>query len=148
MAKADLGEKRVCAECAAKFFDLKKRPVVCPKCEFSFDPDTMNRRGARKAAAEPKPKETATEETEAEEETDDNEDETEEIDQKELSLDDAAPMLVGTDDDGDASSDNASGSALPDGYSEEGVDDETDILNDDEDEDAKLVDEEELDTQD
>ena len=32
MPKADLGEKRVCGECGAKFYDLNKDPIVCPKC--------------------------------------------------------------------------------------------------------------------
>ncbi len=32
MAKPELGNKRVCVSCAAKFFDLTKQPAVCPKC--------------------------------------------------------------------------------------------------------------------
>ncbi len=32
MAKPELGNKRVCVSCAAKFFDLLKQPAVCPKC--------------------------------------------------------------------------------------------------------------------
>ena len=32
MAKPDLGTKRLCANCGAKFFDLSKDPIVCPKC--------------------------------------------------------------------------------------------------------------------
>ncbi|MBY0532803.1 MAG: TIGR02300 family protein [Xanthobacteraceae bacterium] len=27
-----VGTKRICSACAAKFYDLDKRPVVCPKC--------------------------------------------------------------------------------------------------------------------
>lgn len=38
MAKADLGEKQVCPSCGAKFYDLSKRPAVCPKCQTAFDP--------------------------------------------------------------------------------------------------------------
>jgi uncharacterized protein (TIGR02300 family) len=26
------GTKRICPGCAVKFYDLDKRPVVCPKC--------------------------------------------------------------------------------------------------------------------
>lgn len=26
------GTKRKCIACAAKFYDLGKRPIVCPKC--------------------------------------------------------------------------------------------------------------------
>lgn len=38
MPKAELGEKQVCPSCASKFYDLRKRPAVCPKCSFQFDP--------------------------------------------------------------------------------------------------------------
>lgn len=33
MAKAELGTKRLCANCGAKFYDLNKDPIVCPKCQ-------------------------------------------------------------------------------------------------------------------
>ena len=36
MTKSEWGEKRECPECGARFYDLKRRPVVCPKCETSF----------------------------------------------------------------------------------------------------------------
>jgi uncharacterized protein (TIGR02300 family) len=32
MAKPELGTKRVCVSCGAKFYDLMKVPAVCPKC--------------------------------------------------------------------------------------------------------------------
>jgi uncharacterized protein (TIGR02300 family) len=32
VAKPDLGTKRLCGNCAAKFYDLNKDPIVCPKC--------------------------------------------------------------------------------------------------------------------
>ena len=32
MAKPELGTKRLCSNCAAKFYDLGKDPIVCPKC--------------------------------------------------------------------------------------------------------------------
>jgi uncharacterized protein (TIGR02300 family) len=32
MAKVELGIKRVCVSCGAKFYDLGKSPAVCPKC--------------------------------------------------------------------------------------------------------------------
>lgn len=32
MAKPELGTKRICVSCAARFFDLSKQPPVCPKC--------------------------------------------------------------------------------------------------------------------
>lgn len=32
MAKAELGTKRTCVACGAKFYDLRRSPVTCPKC--------------------------------------------------------------------------------------------------------------------
>lgn len=32
MAKPELGMKRVCVSCAARFYDLTKSPAICPKC--------------------------------------------------------------------------------------------------------------------
>ena len=32
MAKPDLGLKRQCMSCGAKFYDLSKDPAICPKC--------------------------------------------------------------------------------------------------------------------
>jgi uncharacterized protein (TIGR02300 family) len=32
VAKPELGTKRLCANCAAKFYDLSKTPITCPKC--------------------------------------------------------------------------------------------------------------------
>src|SRR3954451_9516663 len=32
VAKTELGTRRLCANCAAKFYDLNKDPIVCPKC--------------------------------------------------------------------------------------------------------------------
>ncbi len=36
MAKVELGTKRQCHNCGAKFFDLNKDPIVCPKCGTIF----------------------------------------------------------------------------------------------------------------
>ena len=43
MIKPDLGTKRVCPSCAARFYDLQKRPIECPKCAFTFEPDALLR---------------------------------------------------------------------------------------------------------
>ncbi|MBY0336929.1 MAG: TIGR02300 family protein [Acetobacteraceae bacterium] len=32
MAKPELGLKRVCVACSAKFYDLTRQPAICPKC--------------------------------------------------------------------------------------------------------------------
>ena len=36
VAKPELGTKRQCQNCSAKFFDLNKDPIVCPKCATIF----------------------------------------------------------------------------------------------------------------
>ena len=37
MAKPELGTKRMCAGCGAKFYDLNKDPITCPKCGTVFE---------------------------------------------------------------------------------------------------------------
>lgn len=46
MANPELGAKQICPNCQAKFYDLGRRPAVCPKCATSFDPEeaVRNRR--------------------------------------------------------------------------------------------------------
>ncbi len=41
MAKPEWGVKRVCQSCAAKFYDLKRSPITCPKCNAPFDPEAL-----------------------------------------------------------------------------------------------------------
>lgn len=36
MAKPELGTKRQCLNCGAKFYDLNKDPILCPKCGTPF----------------------------------------------------------------------------------------------------------------
>ncbi|WP_316858738.1 TIGR02300 family protein [uncultured Cohaesibacter sp.] len=37
MARPELGTKRVCAECGAKYYDLNRDPITCPKCGSIFE---------------------------------------------------------------------------------------------------------------
>ena len=41
LVKADLGTKRACPSCNARFYDLAKRPIECPKCGFSYEPEAL-----------------------------------------------------------------------------------------------------------
>ena len=50
VSKTQLGTKRVCPSCGARFYDLAHRPIACPKCKFNFEPDQIVR--ARKPRAE------------------------------------------------------------------------------------------------
>jgi uncharacterized protein (TIGR02300 family) len=66
VAKPELGTKRVCASCGAKFYDLARDPIVCPKCGTVYQIVTSARAAApaaaaaaaaRAAAAQPRPTE-------------------------------------------------------------------------------------------
>jgi len=39
LATPELGAKQICPNCQAKFYDLGRRPAVCPKCATAFDPE-------------------------------------------------------------------------------------------------------------
>jgi uncharacterized protein (TIGR02300 family) len=61
VAKPELGGKRLCNSCGARFYDLNKDPIVCPKCHTVLElaavsararPDTAPPARAIKAAAE------------------------------------------------------------------------------------------------
>jgi uncharacterized protein (TIGR02300 family) len=65
LANPELGAKQICPSCQAKFYDLGRRPAVCPKCGSSFDPEeaVRTRRVRARTAApdyetedEPKPR--------------------------------------------------------------------------------------------
>ena len=52
MANPELGAKQICPNCSAKFYDLNRRPALCPKCGESFDPEeaVKNRRVRTRSA--------------------------------------------------------------------------------------------------
>ena len=41
MSNPEWGIKRVCPSCGIKYYDFNKNPIICPKCEFEFDPDLL-----------------------------------------------------------------------------------------------------------
>jgi uncharacterized protein (TIGR02300 family) len=51
LAKPHLGTKRLCGNCGAKFYDLSKTPIVCPKCETVFVVAPVSSRARPEAAA-------------------------------------------------------------------------------------------------
>ena len=51
VAKPELGTKRLCASCGAKFYDLNKDPITCPKCSTVFEVVAITPRGGRADAA-------------------------------------------------------------------------------------------------
>ena len=95
MAKPEWGEKRICLDCGAKFYDMQRSPIVCPSCETEFVPVVTTRSSRAKAPA-PAPKPKLVKPVVADEDaalvTDDDEEET---------PDDPALEILGADDDED-----------------------------------------------
>ncbi|MEA2840197.1 MAG: hypothetical protein QOF41_1527 [Methylobacteriaceae bacterium] len=50
MPKPELGTKRQCQNCGAKFFDLAKDPIVCPKCATVYQVAALPARSSARAA--------------------------------------------------------------------------------------------------
>ncbi|NOX83686.1 MAG: TIGR02300 family protein [Alphaproteobacteria bacterium] len=61
MSKPELGIKRDCPECGARFYDLCKEPAHCPKCDHDFVPEALlkPRKTRAEETGEAKPKEEA-----------------------------------------------------------------------------------------
>ena len=53
MANPEWGAKHICSSCGTKFYDLRRTPITCPKCETPFvpEPPPKPRRSAAPAAA-------------------------------------------------------------------------------------------------
>ena len=112
LVKADLGTKRQCPSCAARFYDLTKRPIECPKCGFSYEPEALFKQ-RRSRAAEPAAaagvvaRDTGNAE---EEEEDEDEDEDGEEEEEEAEAVVEAPLKIaatGEDEDEDAEEEEA-----------------------------------------
>ncbi|RFD20773.1 TIGR02300 family protein [Komagataeibacter melaceti] len=58
MAQPNLGTKRVCVSCSARFYDLNRNPAVCPKCGTEQPVEAPRVRRPVEAAPESKPKTT------------------------------------------------------------------------------------------
>ncbi len=58
MAKPEWGVKRFCGGCGARFYDLGRDPIICPKCGVTHDPVVLARSQRAKAtpSVTPKPK--------------------------------------------------------------------------------------------
>lgn len=82
MAAAELGQKQICPNCSAKFYDLNKRPAICPKCQTAFDPEEAlrNRRIRTRAPDYDEPEEKEDQVVEEAEGFEEEADETPELD--------------------------------------------------------------------
>jgi uncharacterized protein (TIGR02300 family) len=160
----DLGAKRVCPSCAAKFYDLTKRPIVCPKCSYAFQPEALlksRRPRAGAAAAKDAPKaaevvkaavESADEELEDTEAAEEEAVE-EEIEEVVIDEDVVADPIVTTTEDGDEAEVKKEDDGDPsiDGIEDDEIDDEDDDtlieeIDDEEDDDlSDVIDKDDID---
>lgn len=141
MPKIDLGEKQLCPACGAKFYDLHRRPAQCPKCGNTFDPDDetvkAKRAKARLTAFDPKlaaledeDEAVAAKAVDGDEDEVEQEEVTPEIDAAAI---DEPPIDLGDEDDTDPA--NAGGGAsdsIPEGFSEQELDEDDPTASDDE----------------
>jgi len=51
LAKPEWELKRMCLGCGARFYDMTRDPIVCPKCEAVFDPLALLKPRRSRAAA-------------------------------------------------------------------------------------------------
>ena len=51
MAKPAWGIKRACQSCGAMFYDMRRTPITCPKCDAEFVPEPPSR--SRRATSAP-----------------------------------------------------------------------------------------------
>lgn len=120
MARPELGLKRQCMNCGAKFYDLARDPAVCPKCGSVYQATTASRVAA--------PALSRSASTDDEDETDEKGPEMVSLDEVEAAEDD---VDTATDDD---SGDDAGGDDDADTFLEEedtGDDDVSDLIDGD-----------------
>lgn len=56
MAKAEWGTKHTCSSCSAKFYDMQRAELICPKCGQKNQPQVVfKQRRATEAVKEAKP---------------------------------------------------------------------------------------------
>jgi uncharacterized protein (TIGR02300 family) len=120
LAKTDLGAKQTCPNCGAKFYDLSRRPAVCPKCTTSFDPaeeGVRARRSRARVTTHDNDYEDRDEEVDATAKGGGgDEDEDEEVEATpEVDSEAEAEPVLSTDDEDEAA---PSGDELPEGFSE------------------------------
>jgi len=96
LVKADLGTKRACPSCNTRFYDLAKRPIECPKCGFSYEPEALFKQRRNRApepagagvinAAETEDEEEEDEDEESESESEEEEGEAAEVQEAPLNV--------------------------------------------------------------
>jgi hypothetical protein len=102
VSKAELGIKRICGNCSAKFYDLFKNPIVCPKCSTVLVPPAVTQAKPRRVLDYPRPAAVVHEEVaeikDSEETVPEDVKNEKELDEK---IDDANLIVLDEQDDGD-----------------------------------------------
>lgn len=50
MVKLEWGTKRLCQSCNARFYDICRTPIICPKCGETFEVQSLSRSRKSRAA--------------------------------------------------------------------------------------------------
>ena len=106
MVKAELGLKRTCVACGAKFYDLTRSPAVCPKCGTEQPAEQPRLRRAVAVLPEEKPKkrivgdEADTDDTDLEEAAEDAGEDVEELDDADEDLNEEIGVAEENDEEG------------------------------------------------
>lgn len=129
MANPELGQKQVCPNCQAKFYDLGRRPAHCPKCGTDFDPEEALKLRNRRGRPAGYPADDDAEDQVKDKSADGDEDEEEAVATPEIDEEGHEPILT-PDDDDEAPVDPTE----EPGMGEAGEDD--DVLADDDDDDS------------
>ena len=98
MAKPEWGTKRLCTSCGARFYDLSRQPIECPKCHTVLDPDQVVRLKRSRSAPPEEPKAKVVKPAAAEEDLDIEGAEIEDVDEDEDDVLEDASDLADDDD--------------------------------------------------
>ncbi len=99
MANPELGQKQVCPNCQAKFYDLNRRPAHCPKCGTDFDPEEALKLRNRRGRPAGYPADDEAEDQVKDKKVDGDEDEEEDVKTPEIDEEGHEPILTPDDED-------------------------------------------------
>lgn len=54
MIKPEWGTKRLCRDCGASFYDMRRNPIICPKCGAKFTPAPLSKSPRSRGGAQAK----------------------------------------------------------------------------------------------
>ena len=94
VAKPEWGSKRICPSCGARYYDLLREPVICPKCATPFDAEAFlkSRRSRPAPPVEKELEPVGADEIDAEVETEEAEATEEEETEEEEEEEEAVPL--------------------------------------------------------